>query len=350
MLRLRDFSKDNHHSQVDFPKMKAGKIAGSFFALFIPANLQGEEATAYAYRLLEETRRQVGANSADVAFAYSKEDVDKNNAKGLISILLGLENGSAIQHDISILDDFFARGVRYVTLTHSKDNQICDSCTDNSTWGGLSPFGREVVRNMNRLGMMIDMAHCSDKTVEDCLEISSAPIVYTHGCCRSLCNHRRNMPDHLIKAIAQSGGVLGMSIYPLFLDESAQLTLDKSGLETKSNVETEFRADPGNPEKRRAWENLRDELAALPMPGIDRVIDHIEKAVELAGIDHVGIGTDFDGIEFTAKGLENISLMPRLFEAMRKRGFSENDINKIAGENWLNVMSKIMKIGEKQGI
>lgn len=347
MLRLRDFSLDNHHAQVDFPKMRRGGIGGSFFALYVPASLEGESATRHAYALLRETQRQVAANSGEVAFAFSKADVENNSNNGLISILLGLENGSAIQHDYSILEYLYSSGVRYVTLTHSQDNQICDSCTGKGSWGGLSPFGRETVRRMNSLGMMVDLAHCSDNTVRDCLETSYAPIVYTHGCCRALCNHRRNLPDDLIRSIAEKGGVLGMSIYPFFLDDESQRIFDESGLKNKSGIEDEFIADPSNPAKRLAWENLQDELARLPMPGVDRVVDHIEHAVELAGVEHVGIGTDYDGIELTAKGVENIALLPRVFEVLRTRGFSENDIRMIAGENWLNVMQKVEEIGEK---
>ena len=322
MVRLRDFGVDNAFAQVDFPKMRRGGVDASFFAAYVPARLQGQEATDYARRLLEETFRQVSQNADKVAFARCAGGVRRNRRAGLLSVLLGIENASALQEDLSLLKDFYKRGVRYVTLTHSADNQVGDSCTGKGTWGGLSPFGKQLVPEMNRCRMLIDVAH---------------------GACRALASHRRCLPDELIRGIADGGGVVCISIYPPFLDDAFVRTLAESGLEEKMSVEDAFIADPADPAKRAAWEAVQLELQQLKRPGVERVADHIEHAVAVAGIDHVGIGTDYDGIEVTVAGLEDVSRFPALWEELRRRGFSAGEISRIAGGNLLRVLSAVRK-------
>jgi membrane dipeptidase len=192
-----------------------------------------------------------------------------------------------------------------MTLCHSRDNQICDSCAGGKTWGGLSPFGKDVVAEMNRLGMLVDVSHISDETFWDVLECSSKPVVATHSCCRSLCGHPRNMTDDMIKALAAKGGVIQINFYPVFLQEDYEL-------DSPSSV----------------------------LPSFTRIVDHIDHVVELVGIDHVGIGSDFDGIEVAPDGLEDISKMSVLFEELRRRGYSESDLTKLASGNFFNVLSR----------
>src|SRR5574344_1621528 len=251
MYRFRDFGKDNITGQVDFPKMKRGKVDSSFFAAYVPASLEGDAATDYAMALLDVATRQVEANADTVSFAHCAAGVRRNRAAGKTSVLLGLENASAFQHSFDILRRFYRMGVRYVTLTHSADNQVGDSCTGKGTWGGLSPFGKDLVKEMNHIGMMIDLAHAADSTMRDVLSISARPVAYTHGCCRALASHRRNISDELIRGIAESGGVVCMSIYPSFLDDDFVKVLAASGLEDKMCVEDEFIKDPRNPERRQ---------------------------------------------------------------------------------------------------
>ena len=343
MVRLRDFGVDNAFAQVDFPKMRRGGVDASFFAAYVPARLQGQEATDYARRLLEETFRQVSQNADKVAFARCAGGVRRNRRAGLLSVLLGIENASALQEDLSLLKDFYKRGVRYVTLTHSADNQVGDSCTGKGTGGGLSPFGKQLVPEMNRCRMLIDVAHAADATIRDVLTFSARPVAYTHGGCRALASHRRCLPDELIRAIADGGGVVCISIYPPFLDDAFVRTLAESGLEEKMSVEDAFIADPADPAKRAAWEAVQLELQQLKRPGVERVADHIEHAVAVAGIDHVGIGTDYDGIEVTVTGLEDVSRFPALWEELRRRGFSAGEISRIAGGNLLRVLSAVRK-------
>lgn len=236
-----------------------------------------------------------------------------------------------------------------MTLTHNTDNLICDSAAQGHRWGGLSPFGREVVAEMNRLGMIIDLAHASDKTFYDCIKYSKAPVVSTHSCCRALAKHRRNMTDDMIKCIAETGGVIQINFYPLFLSDEFAETLEHSGLDPIADeIEARFIKDPASEANRRDWIEIQQKLAELKRPSYKRIIDHIDHAVSIAGVDHVGIGSDFDGINVTPEGLEDVSKMPVVFEEMRKRGYSESDIEKIAGLNFMRVMRTVESLAERR--
>lgn len=339
--RLRDLSVDNHHAHVDFPKLKRGGVDGAFFALYVPGAKDTEEAFRYACDLLEGVERSVAENLDLASFAVNASDAMNNKAKGVFSVFLGLENGSPIGNDLSRLKYFYDRGVRYVTLCHSLNNQICDSCASRvKTWGGLSPFGREVVAEMNRLGLLIDVSHISDESFYDVLKYSTRPVVATHSCCRALSDHPRNMTDDMIRALAAAGGVIQINFYPVFIDSTFTTVLADSGLAEKGeSVEAEFIADPADDAKRKAWNRIQDEIQALPRPSYKLIADHIDHVVKLVGIDHVGIGSDYDGIEVTPEGMEDISMMPKLFDELRMRGYSETDLSKIASENFFRCMN-----------
>lgn len=340
ILRLRDLAVDNHHAHVDFPKLRRGGVDGVFFALYVPASMDVEEAMAYAEKMLVGVKKSVSENADIVAFACSHQEAVANKENSKTSIFLGLENGSPIGHSLERLHYFHDNGIRYVTLCHSADNQICDSCASVvKKWGGLSPFGRELVSEMNRIGMLVDVSHASDDTFYDVLECSSSPVVATHSCCRSICNHPRNMTDDMIRALAQAGGVIQINFYPLFLDGGFRRILNESGIsERGERIEAEFIADPGNPDKRAAWNAVQDELNALKRPSYRLIADHIDHVVELVGIGHVGIGSDFDGIEVTPSGMEDISMMQGIFDELRYRGYTEADIASIAGLNFFRVL------------
>lgn len=306
MLRGRDLSIDNEGAHVDFPKLRAGGVDGAFFAIYIPADLVGEEALNHAESLLSYVEDTLAAHPDKAALATTAEQAYTNRDNGLFSVFLGLENGSPIGSSLELLDKFYYRGVRYMTLCHSRDNLICDSCASRvKRWHGLSPFGREVVAEMNRLGMLVDVSHVSDETFYDVLKYSSKPVVATHSCCRALADHPRNMTDDMIRALAEKGGVIQINFYPVFLDDSFH----------------------------------EEDMHTAPRPSYKQIVDHIDHVVSLVGIEHVGIGSDFDGIDVAPEGLENISMMPKVFEEMRRRGYSENDIAKVASENFLNVLS-----------
>lgn len=343
ILRLRDLSLDNDHAHVDFPKLSRGGVDGAFFALYVPASLEGEQAYEYASRLMNCVNMTLAENPDKARLTVDGDQAAANKEAGLFSVFMGLENGSPIGDSVDRLRYFYDAGVRYVTLCHSADNQICDSCASkHKKWGGLSPFGREVVAEMNRLGMLIDVSHISDDSFWDVLKYSKAPVAATHSCCRALAGHPRNMTDDMIRALADAGGVIQINFYPLFIDDDFAKVLNESGIEERSEgVEAQFIACPSDPLKRAAWNTVQDELMALPRPSYKRVIDHIDHAVSIAGIDHVGIGSDFDGIEVTPDGLEDISFMPLIFDEMRSRGYSEEDIEKVAGGNFLRLLRHV---------
>ena len=304
LLRSRDISIDNKNGHVDFPKLRRGGVDGSFFALYTSAETAPDAATVHAMEMIAAVQDAIEKDGR-AAVTVSPEQAAVNRKNGIFSVFLGMENGSPIQESLSLLRLFHRLGVRYLTLTHNGDNAIADSAAEARTWGGLSPFGREVVAEMNRLGMMVDVSHVSDATFFDCVKYSKAPIVATHSCCRALCSHRRNLTDDMLRALASVDGYVGINFYPFFLKDSQE-----------------------------------------PAPGIREIIDHIDHAVEICGIDHVGIGSDFDGIEVTPVGLDDVSKLPSLFTEMKRRGYTQEQINKISGENLMNVLSRVIKYSE----
>lgn len=322
-MRGFDLSKDNPNGHVDIPKLRSGHVDAVFFALYTSASLAPDAATRRALEMAASVFDAVGRNCAELAFASSPDDILANRAAGRISILLGMENGAPIQRSLSLLRLFYRLGVRYLTLTHNGDNEIADSAAVGTRWGGLSPFGREVVAEMNDLGMMIDVAHVSDRTFFDCIDASRAPILSTHSCCRALAGHRRNMTDEMLRTLADHGGIIQINFYPVFLSDAYGAALDAAGL------------DPDD-------ESVSGQVRAIPCPSFRAVADHIDHAVRVAGVESVGIGSDFDGIGVAPAGLENASKMPVLFDELRRRGYTESQLEKIAGRNLLRVFNDVI--------
>lgn len=307
LVRGRNMFADSPESHVDFPKLRRGEVDGAFFALYIPADMDTDEAYAHALKMSGAVKNLIEAAPDRARLAVSADEALENKSKGLFSIFLGLENGSPIGKSMDRLHEFYDSGVRYMTLCHSRDNQICDSCAlAEGKWHGLSPFGKEVIAAMNSMGMLVDVSHISDESFYDVLECSSKPVVATHSCCRKLADHPRNMTDEMIRNLASAGGVIQINFYPVFLDSSFTYS---EGMDMSAR------------------------------PSYRYIADHIDHVVSLVGTDHVGIGSDFDGIEVTPKGMEDISMMPVLFEELRKRGYSEADLEKIASGNFFRVMS-----------
>lgn len=343
ILRLRDLSIDNEYAHVDFPKLKAGGIDGAFFALYIPASLDSDPSAAWAYamKLYDGVMASLKENHERAALATSREEALKNKERGLFSVFLGLENASPIGNSIEKLQTLYDMGVRYITLCHSGNNEVCDSCaTAQKRWGGLSPFGREVVAEMNRLGILVDVSHVSDDTFKDVISCSKYPVVATHSCCRALATHPRNMTDEMICSLAENGGVIQINFYPVFLDSEFASVLKDSGIMERGEViEHEFIMDPSDLQKRTAWNAVQKELQMLDRPSYKLIADHIDHVVGLVGIDHVGFGSDFDGIEVAPKGMEDASCFYRILDELRDRGYSEKDLEKMAGENFFRIMA-----------
>ena len=347
--RLRDLSLDNEFAHVDFPKLKKGGVDGAFFALYIPADLDVAAAREYMMCLLEDVRRTVSDNADKATLTISHSQALQNKTDGRFSVFLGLENGTPLgegDEAFEMLRNLYDKGVRYITRCQSRDNQICDSCASKSPkWGGLSQFGKQLIAEMNRIGMLVDVSHISDSSFYDVLACSTKPVVATHSCCRALADHPRNMKDDMIRELARRGGVIQINFYPVFLDSSFEEQLDESGVfDRGEKIEAAFIADPADHEKRKAWNDVQKELMALNRPSYRLIADHIDHVVSLAGIDHVGLGSDFDGIAVTPDGLEDVSMFPKLFEELRSRGYSEDDIAKIAGGNFLRVLDEVASV------
>ncbi len=342
ILRLRDLSKDNEYAHVDFPKLRRGGVDGAFFALYVPASLDADHVKAFEYaeKLYRGVEKCIEDNPEMAAFAVSEAQAHENKRNGRFSVFLGLENGSPIGGSLDKLHWFYEAGVRYVTLCHSGNNLICDSCAPTvKRWNGLSRFGREVVAEMNSIGMLVDVSHVSDDSFYDVLEYSSKPVVATHSCCRALAGHPRNMTDGMIRELASAGGVIQINFYPLFIEDSFGKVLADSGImEYGESVEAEFIADPADMNRRKAWNAVQDSLTALRRPSYRRIADHIDHVVELVGIDHVGLGSDFDGIEVTPDGMEDVSKFSVIFDELRSRGYSELDLEKIASGNFFRIL------------
>ena len=345
IIRGRDLSGGNDFGHVDFPKLKQGEVDGVFFALYLPAKLDSDPdlALQYAQKLLFATKNAVSKLSENLIFATNCASAHKNKADGKVSIFLGLENGAPLspKNDWKkILHDFYDEGVRYVTLCHTGNNEICDSCAQAvPRWNGLSPFGREVVAEMNKLGMLVDVSHISDAAFYDVLECSTKPVVATHSCCRALADHPRNMTDDMIRALAAKGGVIQINFYPVFLDSKFAKELNDSELMERGEVvETEYIKDPYNLENRKAWGEVLRQLDQMERPSYKLIANHIDHVVSLVGVDHVGVGSDYDGIAVTPEGMEDISMMPKLFAELRARGYSESDLEKIASGNFFRIL------------
>ena len=347
LIRLRDIGIDNRYGHVDFPKLRRGGVGGSFFALYTPAEMAPDAATRYALEMISAVYDAVDGSPDYAALAFSPEEAERNAKEGLISIFMGMENGSPIQQSLPLLRTFYRLGVSYVTLTHNGDNAIADSAAEGKRWHGLSPFGKEVVAEMNALGMMIDLSHASDETFWDCIRLSQAPVVATHSCCRALCHHRRNLTDEMLQALGEKDGSVGINFYPAFLSERfLSDPADAALFEEGEKVEAAFIAAPSDVSRIRAWEEMQDRLHAIWRPGVKEIVDHIDHAVSIAGIDHVGIGSDFDGILLPPAGLENVSRIGCIFDEMRQRGYGETEISKIAGENLLRVWRRVLECAE----
>ena len=347
LIRLRNLEIDNPLAHVDFPKMRAGKVDGAFFALYTPAEMAPDAATRYAMEMISAVYDVADANPDVAAVTFTPEEAAQNRKEGIISLFMGMENGSPIQESLPLLRTFYRLGVSYLTLTHNGDNAIADSAAEGKRWGGLSPFGRQVVAEMNALGMMIDLSHTSDETFWDCIRLSESPVVATHSCCRALCSHRRNLTDEMLQALGESDGYVGINFYPAFLsDDFGKDPADAALLDEADAEETAFNRNPADPSLAEAWHRMQDRLKELPRPGVKEIVDHVDHAVRLAGIDHVGLGSDYDGILVAPKGMDDVSRIGCVAREMARRGYSSKDIEKVTGKNLMDVFRRVIKAAE----
>jgi membrane dipeptidase len=344
-----DLAKRDTQGCVDIPRLREGGVGAIFFALWVPVEITGVAATQRARDLLDATLKQIEIHAVDLALAVTAEEVRAARAKTKIAVLLGIEGGHAIDGDLAILREFHTRGVRYMTLTHNAATDWADSSNDAPRHHGLTDFGKQVIREMNRLGMLVDISHVSDKTFYDVLETSRAPVIASHSCCRTLCDAPRNLDDPMIKSLASRGGVIHITFHDAFLSQE-YATASRALASEVASQEQAISGKVGDNEAQNLMElqRLSDEsirAGKLPQVSWEKIVDHIDHAVSVAGADYVGVGSDFDGA-FMPAGMEDASRFPFMTEGLLQRGYGEAAIRKILGENTLRVMADAERVGK----
>ena len=327
-------------------RMKEGGMTAEFFSVYIKPNyVQAGGAARRTLDMIDSVYRACERHPNDLMFATSVADIRRAKKQGKIAALMGIEGGHAIEDSLATLRVFYRLGIRYMTLTWNNTNNWADAGRGEKKHNGLSEFGKDVVREMNRLGMMVDVSHVSDKTMSDALDVSKAPIIASHSSARALSNVPRNIPDDLLKRIGEKGGVIQVNFYSVFVDTDTvapQSAARDARLKAEQDAINEKYKDDF---ERRAEESDKLEAAnPLPPLPISKLIDHIDHIVKVAGIDHVGIGADFDGANDMPEGARDVSMLPNITYELLKRGYSEKDIRKILGENLLRVFGEVEKV------
>jgi len=332
-----DVTQATEGGDFDYPRAKQGGLNAPFMSIYIPASLDNSaNSTKLADKLIDYMEAIVGRAPDKFAIATSTADVEQHFAKGLISLPLGMENGSPIQGDLANLQHFYERGIRYITLAHSMANHISDSSYDlRRKWKGLSPFGKELVKEMNNLGILVDISHVSDAAFYQAIEISQTPVIASHSSLRAFTpGFERNMDDEMILALGENGGVIQINFGSTFVTKRANAWSKKRSTAQKA-VEEKFGKDSDQ------YKSFRDEFGAknpLPYATLDSVLDHIDHVVKLIGIDHVGIGSDYDGVgDSLPTDLKDVSTYPNLIQGLLNRGYSDKNIVKILSGNFMRV-------------
>jgi membrane dipeptidase len=341
-----NLGEKHDYGQVDIPRMRAGHVSGLFLSLWTDSDrYTPTEAIRRTLQQIDAVRREIARHHGDLEMATTAAEILAARKRGHIAVLMGVEGGIAIDSDLAVLRSYAELGVRYLTLTHTNHTPWADSASLAGTHNGLTDFGRQVVREMNRLGMMVDISHVSDKTFMDALEISTAPLIASHSSSRALANAPRNMTDDMLRAIAAKGGVVHVNYYEGFLDNGfAEREKTLKAEQDEQNAVDDHTPKFGDrsangPAVRKINAQRIAKLGRLPL---SRLLDHFEHAVKVAGVDHVGLGSDFDGADdMFPEGMEDISKTPNLVRGLMERGFSDEDILKILGGNTLRVMREV---------
>lgn len=340
-----DIAKRNPNGNIDIPRMREGGLDALFFSIWVPSDVTGPIAVKKAMDLIDSVHEAVRLHPADLVLATTAAEVRKAAGDRKIAALMGMEGGHMIDDDLRLLRLYHALGVRYMTLTHFKNNNWADSSTDKPAHNGLTAFGKDVVREMNRLGMMVDISHVADKTFYDVLELTKAPVIASHSSCRAIDKHPRNMTDEMLRALAKNGGVVMINYEVSFLSEENRLASEKSGGVVAALDEMSKKC--GGDEACSTLESARVTRAAMEMGDLpkvswEKIVEHLDHAIKVAGVDHVGLGSDFDGATMPF-GMEDASKLPKLTDALLKLGYSEADVEKVLGGNILRVMEQVEK-------
>ena len=334
---------------IDIPRMREGGLGAIFFSIWIPSKVTGPTAVQKALQQIDAVREQVRKHPKDLVLATSAEQIRQAHKNGKIAALMGVEGGHMIDSDLGVLRKYTALGVRYMTLTHSGNDEWADSSTDKAVHNGLTDFGKNVVREMNRLGVMVDISHVSDKTFYDALQVSGAPLLASHSSCRAICDAPRNMSDQMMKDLAAKGGVIQINYHVGFLSQEFR-NAEKADPKINEAIAEEVTKRCGGDGNEGCMLIEGDRItreyvakAVLPRVEYAKIIEHIDHAVKVAGVDHVGLGSDFDGANMPY-GMEDASMLPKITEALLKKGYSDSDVIKILGENTLRLMTDVERV------
>jgi membrane dipeptidase len=317
----------------DLGRLKEGQVAAQFWSIYIPGEIKDSGFARVQLEQFDIARRMIARYPERLALALTADDIERDFKRGRIASLLGMEGGHAIENSLGALRAYYDLGARYLTLTHNVTLDWADAALDTARHDGLTEFGREVVREMNRLGMLVDLSHVSAATMSDALDVTEAPVIFSHSSARALTDHPRNVPDSILARLPRNGGVVMVTFVPAFVSPEAAAW----DAQAREHFEGLKASVSDTAERRR----LNDEWkAAHPQPPatLKQVADHIEHVRDVAGVDHVGIGSDFDGIDTVPQGLEDVSKFPELFAELIRRGWSDSDLRKLAGQNLLRVL------------
>ncbi|MBA3257500.1 MAG: membrane dipeptidase [Pyrinomonadaceae bacterium] len=331
----------------DIARMQQGGLTAEFFSVYIDRSFVRDGGSARrTLDMIDYVYRAVERHPNDLMMAYSTADIRRAKKQNKIAALMGIEGGHAIEDSLMALRDFYRLGIRYMTLTHNNTNNWADSCCDEAKHSGLSDFGKEVVREMNRIGMLVDISHVSDKTMSDVLDISTAPVIASHSSARALGDRPRNIPDDRLRRIAKNGGVVMVNFYPGFIDKNVIAASKERDVRLKPQMDElrETYKDDG----KRLGEEINKLLGANPLPAtpLSVLIDHFDHIAKVAGIDHVGIGSDFDGVPNLPVGMEDISKLPNITYELLKRGYREKEVKKVLGDNFMRAFAQAEAVAE----
>ncbi len=343
-LEQYDLSVRTEHD-TDIPRLREGMVGTQFWSAWVPSALSPHDAIRQQLEQLDLIRRMISAYPDDFGFAVSTADIEREQRQGRIASLIGIEGGHSMGNSLGALRAYYGLGVRYMTLTHFHTTDWADSATGDTRHDGITPFGEEVIREMNRLGMIVDLSHVSDAAMSDVLQISEAPVIFSHSSARGLTNHIRNVPDHILKQMPKNRGVVMVAFIPAFVSEPVNIwekdlfpLLKEAKNDTEwQQITNQYRAEHGQP----------------PLATLDDVADHIEHIAKVAGIDHVGIGADFYGTEVEyelVQGLEDVSRYPALFAELVRRGWSDDSLRKLARDNLLRVFREVEQLAARASL
>jgi membrane dipeptidase len=345
-----DIGTRHDDGNIDIPRMREGGLNAIFFSIWIPSKTVGPEAVKKAIDQIDAVREAARKHPDDLVLATTADEIRAAKKQNKIAALMGVEGGHMIDNDLAVLRSYAALGVRYMTLTHMGNTDWADSSTDTPVHNGLTDFGKQVVREMNRLGVMVDISHVSDKTFYDAIATSKAPVIASHSSARALTETPRNMTDDMMRALAKNGGVIQINYHVGFLSQEFR-EFEKAHPEAEKEINDEVKKRCGDNEACSLVmgdQVVRDLMQAGKLPKVDwtKIIDHIDHAVKIAGIDHVGLGSDFDGAVMPI-GMQDVTHLPQITGALLQEGYSESDIRKILGENTLRVMSEVERVSRQ---